>query len=68
MSRTDLRTLIDRGRKSGLRTADLYGALTSRRPEGSDHASGRADTNGFVAAYSLSGRVVYQPISSGQRA
>jgi len=61
MSRTDFRTLLDRGRKAGLGTAELYSALTSRRPEASDHDVGRTDGNGFVSGYGRNGHLVYRP-------
>lgn len=59
MRRTDYLTLIDRGRKAGLGTQELYKALTSRPPEGSDH-SGESDGNGFVSEYDR-GQRVYRP-------
>lgn len=59
MSRTDYRTLIDRGRKAGLGTSELYSALTARRPEASDE--GRTDGNGFVPDYGNNGRREYHP-------
>jgi hypothetical protein len=60
MGRTNHRTLVDRGRKAGLRTSELYGALISSRPEGSDLAPGVADTNGFVCSYDQLGQRVYR--------
>jgi hypothetical protein len=60
MARTDYRTLIDRGRKAGLATSELYSALATRRPEVSDPL-GQADGNGFVADISRSGRPLYHP-------
>lgn len=62
MSHTDYRTLINRGRKAGLGTSELYSALSSRTPEASDTANGQADTNGFVTRYNQDGRRVYQPL------
>jgi hypothetical protein len=64
MSRTDYRTLIDRGRKAGLRTSELCSAMASRPPEAGDSSRGRADGNGFVWAYTPDGRRVYQPAAS----
>ena len=63
MLRTDYRTLLDRGRKAGLCTADLYRALGGRRPETGDHLPGQADGNGFILAYA-DGRWVYRPADS----
>jgi hypothetical protein len=60
MGRTNHRTLVDRGRKAGLRTSELYGALSSSRPEGADAAPGVADTNGFVCAFDLHGQRIYR--------
>jgi hypothetical protein len=62
MSRTDYRTLIDRGRKAGLGTRELYTALTARRPEASDQA-GQTDSNGYVPDYGNNGRPLYHPLT-----
>jgi hypothetical protein len=62
MSRSDSRTLIDRGRKAGLKTSELYSALTGRPPEAHDRADGRADGNGFVSGLTQNGRPVYRPV------
>lgn len=61
MARTDYRTLIDRGRKSGLGTSELYRALAARRPEAGDQ-QGQSDGNGFVSDYGANGRPVYHPM------
>jgi hypothetical protein len=58
---TDTRTLINRGRKAGLTTRELYSALGGRPAEGSDHA-GRADTNGYVSSINQHGHCVYRPL------
>jgi len=63
MPRTDYRTLVDRGRKAGLGTSELYKALTSRRPEAGD-LQGQADSNGFIAGVGANGERVYQPLKS----
>ena len=63
MSRSDYRTLIDRGRKAGLRTAEMYNAMAARPPEGGDLAAGQADSNGFVSGYTQEGRRVFRPAS-----
>jgi hypothetical protein len=62
MSRTDYRTLIDRGRKAGLGTSELYRALAASRPEGADPSHGQTDGNGFVSDYGQNGRRVYHPM------
>ena len=67
MSRSDYRTLIDRGRKAGLRTSELYQAMTSRPPEGTEQSFGQADSNGFVSAYDQGGHRVYQPLGHYRR-
>ncbi len=67
MVRTDYRTLLDRGRKAGLCTADLYRALGARRPEAGDHLPGQADGNGFVADYTAGGRWQYRPAADDTR-
>lgn len=61
MARMDYRTLLDRGRKAGLCTADLYQALAARTPEAGDQVPGQADGNGFIPAYAANGRWVYRP-------
>jgi hypothetical protein len=68
MRHTDYRTLVDRGRKAGLGTGDLYRALAARRPEGSDHGLvGQADGNGFVSGYDQHGQRVFLPIGTSLR-
>ena len=66
MRRTDYRTLIDRGRKAGLKTAELYNAITSRPPEAGD-AIGLADGNGFVSAFDRQGQRIFRPLDSQGR-
>jgi hypothetical protein len=67
MSHSDYRTLIDRGRKAGLRTSELYQAMATRLPEASEHTFDRADGNGFVSAYDQGGHRVYRPLGSYRR-
>jgi hypothetical protein len=62
MSRSDYRTLIDRGRKAGLRTSELYRAMATRPPEASEQPLGQADGNGFVSGYDQGGRRFYRPV------
>jgi hypothetical protein len=64
MSRTDYRTLLDRGRKAGLSTSELYGAMMGTRHEGNDRALGQADSNGFVSSFDQHGHRVYRPLGS----
>ena len=61
MARMDYRTLIDRGRKAGLVTSELYRALATFRPETGDNVPEQADSNGFVPGYGQNGRRVYRP-------
>lgn len=65
MSHSDYRTLLDRGRKAGLRTSELYPALTTRPPERQE-TSALSDSNGFVPAYDERGHRIYRPSNSGQ--
>jgi hypothetical protein len=61
------RTLINRGRKAGLTTGELYSALATRPGEGADQVPGALDGNGFVAGYDQQGRVVYRPVGQSGR-
>ena len=67
MSRSDYRTLIDRGRKAGLGTSELYRAMATRPPEGAEQHPGQADGNGFVPGYDQGGHRVYRPLGSYRR-
>ena len=62
MSRLDYRTLVNQGRKAGLRTSEIYIALTSRPPERQE-VSTQADGNGFISAYDEKGNRVYRPVT-----
>jgi hypothetical protein len=61
MLHTDIRTLIDRGRRAGLRTSELYSAIAARPPQYSDAAAAQADGNGFIPGYNQYGRRVFHP-------
>jgi hypothetical protein len=61
MRRTDYRTLIDRGRKAGLGTVELYSAIATRRPEGVEFSTGETDGNGFTATVDSRGQVQFRP-------
>jgi hypothetical protein len=67
MNRSDYRTLIDHGRKAGLRTSELYQAMAARPPEGADQTFGQADGNGFVSVYDQGGHPVYRSISDASQ-
>lgn len=66
MSRTDYNTLLARGRKAGLRTAEIYAALSAQTPEGT-RADGQADCNGFVSKVNSQGHTVFRPAGEEQR-
>ncbi|MGE3809529.1 MAG: hypothetical protein AB7K24_33110 [Gemmataceae bacterium] len=66
MKHTDYRTLIDRGRKAGLRTAEIYRAIGAQRPEAGDHVSGTTDGNGFISGYNRRGQRVFRPHPEGR--
>jgi hypothetical protein len=68
MSHTDNRTLINRGRKAGLSTTELYRALASRQRDGVDPAQGQGDSNGYVPTYTQQGLCTYRPSGSSRPA
>ncbi len=59
MPRLNQRTLINMGRKAGLRTTELYSALASCASLAHDFRAGERDTNGFVANFNAVGHRVY---------
>ncbi len=61
MSHSNFITLINRGRKAGLGTGELYTAMSTRPSEGSDEAPGQVDGNGFVSTYNQQGKRIYLP-------
>src|SRR5262245_42407759 len=67
MSTSDYRTLIDRGRKAGLRTAELYQAIVTHRSEGFESTGGQADCNGFISCFDTNGQRVYRPVGGSDR-
>ena len=66
MSHSHYLTLIDRGRKAGLGTRELYTAMSTRPSEGVDEAPGQVDGNGFVSTYNQQGKRVYRPSGDGR--
>lgn len=66
MGHRDARTMIDRGRKAGLGTGELYRALAAQ-PAEANLAPGQTDGNGFVPQVGPHGQRVYQPIGSYRR-
>lgn len=63
----DYRTLINRGRKAGLSTRELYSAISAAPVEGSGQVSGQTDCNGFVSSIDAQGRRTYHPLGSYPR-
>ena len=63
MSHRDYQKLIDRGRKAGLRTAELYQAMSAERTQ----EMGQADVNGYVQTCGADGRPVFQPSTISPR-
>ncbi len=63
---SDYHTLVNRGRKAGLTTRELYSALSTRPAEGNDRM-GQSDGNGFVSGYNQQGQRVYRPLGSSPR-
>lgn len=56
--------LIDRGRRAGLQTRELYSAMASRQPLMGDSHSVRgvvADGNGYLPRYGRNGHIIYSP-------
>ena len=68
MSRTtDYRTLLNRGRKAGLNTRELYSAMSASAVEGGDQHPGQADSNGFVSSVNQRGQRIYRPVGGTPR-
>lgn len=67
MRHIDYRSLVDRGRKSGLGTSELYRAIAALRHEKADQVLGQSDGNGFVSSYDQAGHRVYRPVDSYPR-
>lgn len=59
-------TLINRGRKAGLNTRELYSAIAAQNGEG-EAAPGQSDTNGYVSSIDSQGRRVYRPLGPSPR-
>ncbi len=67
MSRSDFRTLIDRARRAGLKTSEMYPAISTRPLDAPQLFLGRTDTNGFVSGYDVRGHQVYHPCGNNSR-
>ena len=68
MSRSDHSRLLDRGRKAGLKTSEIYRALATQLPEANDNSNRITDGNGFVSEYTPGGRRIYRPLGETHRA
>jgi len=60
MMHTKHAILLDRGRKAGLRTAELYQAMSADRTR-EITPQGQTDGNGYVSGYDSNGRPVFTP-------
>lgn len=67
MRHADYRTLIDRGRKAGLQTAELYHAMSSLHSSADGRHLGQTDGNGFVSVYDGQGQCVFRPTANQAR-
>jgi hypothetical protein len=61
MNRSPNHKLLDRARKAGVNTAELYRALASRPAAAGDATPGHTDCNGYVAQVGTNGQRIYQP-------
>lgn len=61
MNHSSHRRLLDRGRKAGLTTAELYRALSARPPSAQDGPPGQPDCNGYVVSVTSTGQRCYSP-------
>jgi hypothetical protein len=52
--------MLNRARKAGLTTRELYTAIASQGTEGAQ-ALGLTDTNGYVGSINQRGQRIYQP-------
>ncbi|MGF1578918.1 MAG: hypothetical protein ACFCD0_06105 [Gemmataceae bacterium] len=62
MNHKDPRTLINMGRKAGLRTSEIYRAMANQQQR-VDSRTGQTDGNGFAGQYNQTGKIVYRPIT-----
>jgi len=63
---SDYSTLVNRGRKAGLSTREIYSALSTRPAEVNDRI-GQSDGNGFVSGFNQQGQRVYRPVGAYPR-
>ena len=62
---SNYRTLLNRGRKAGLSTREIYLALATLPAETTTSIEDRVDGNGFVATVDEQGRREYRPVCDG---
>lgn len=65
MKRSDCRRLIDLGRKAGLNTSEIYGALSGADPRLKTSGTG-SDGNGFKSGFDSAGHQIYLPATRGR--
>lgn len=61
MPYNDRRAQIERGRKAGLQTHELYQALTGRPVSSQELTQELVDENGYSAAVNSEGRIYFRP-------
>lgn len=59
--------MINRGRKAGLNTRDLYSAMASVHVDNGAQGPGQADGNGFISTVNQEGQQVYRPVGGTPR-
>jgi hypothetical protein len=64
--RSNYHALINRGRKAGLSTRELYPAMSAQPVEGGEQSLGRTDGNGFVLSVNAQGHATYRPAGSAR--
>jgi hypothetical protein len=61
MTRKHYHTMVDRGRKAGLSTREIYRALATQPAEGSDQP-GQFDGNGMVGTVTPDGHQAFRAV------
>jgi hypothetical protein len=63
MSRnSDYNLIIQRGRKAGLNTRELYSALNTRAEGNGEPQVTEADCNGYAVGFDADGHRIFEPI------
>ncbi len=60
MNRIPIRRMLDRGRRAGLSTGELYRALASRPAAAGDAGPGQTDCNGYISQVSANGHRTFE--------